>query len=202
MANELKANKVLVLLGSPRKKGNTAVLADRIAKGAEEAGAEVESIYLNGLKISTCQACYVCQRPDAKKCAVDDDMQTLFPKLIEADAWVFATPVYWFSFTAQTKLLFDRLFALRAYGSEKNPFRGKRIAVAMTYGGADAFSSGCINALRTFQDAFKYNRSELVGMVYGSAGPGNEIESNATLLEQAEQLGRKLVGAGAPAVAR
>lgn len=193
MENELKANKVLILLGSPRKKGNTSLLADRIQKGAESAGAEVESIYLNGLKIMACQSCYVCQKPDSKGCAIDDDMQPIFQKLVEADAWVFATPVYWFTFTAQIKLMMDRLFALGAYTAV--PFRGKRIAVAMTYGGADPFSSGCINALRTFQDAFNYCRANMVGMVYGSAGPENEIESNTALLEQAEELGRKLVGA-------
>ncbi len=191
MASQLKAEKVLVLLGSPRKNGNSATLAQRISKGAEEAGAQVESIYLNGLKISPCQSCYVCQKPDSKGCAVNDDMQAIYPKLIEADAWVFASPVFFFSFSAQTKLLMDRCFALNAYGVK--PWRDKRVAVAMTYGGENAFSSGCVNALRTFQDLCNYVHANLVGMVHGSASAGTDINENTALLQQAEELGRKLV---------
>lgn len=199
MENGLKANKVLVLLGSPRKTGNSATLVQSLIKGAEEAGAEVETVYLNGHDIKTCQSCYVCQKPDATKCAVDDDMQKIFPKLVEADAWVFATPVYWFSFSAQTKLLMDRLFALGAYTAV--PFRDKRIAIVMTYGGNDVFSSGCVNALRTFQDAFTYCRAKMVGMVYGTARTTEDITSNTALMQEAEQLGRRLVGVREGAVA-
>lgn len=188
----LKANKVLVLLGSPRKKGNSATLVQSVIKGAQEAGAEVETVYLNGYNIRTCQSCYVCQQPDSKGCSLDDGMQEIFPKLVEADAWVFATPVFWFTFSGQTKLLMDRLFALGAYTDV--PFRNKRIAIAMTYGGEDVFSSGCVNALRTFQDAFTYCRAKMVGMVYGTARTTEDITSNKALLQEAEMLGRKLVG--------
>ena len=66
----MKAKKILVLLGSPRKKGNSAALADQIIAGAESAGAATEKIYLHGQSISPCQACYACQRPDSKGCAI------------------------------------------------------------------------------------------------------------------------------------
>lgn len=191
MASQLAAEKVLVLLGSPRKNGNSATLAQRITKGAEEAGAQVESLYLNSLKITPCQSCYVCQKPDSQKCAVNDDMQDVYPKLIEADAWVFASPVFFFSISSQTKLLMDRCFGLNAYGV--NPWRGKRLAVAMTYGGEDAFSSGCVNALRMFQDLCNYTHASLVGMVHGTASATTDINENTVLLQQAEDLGRKLV---------
>ena len=69
--------------------------------------------------------------------------------------------------SAQLKLWMDRGLALAAYG--KDPFKGKRIAMAMTYGGEDPFDSGCVNALRTFQDAYNYVGATIVGMVYGSA---------------------------------
>ncbi|MBU0653054.1 MAG: flavodoxin family protein, partial [Proteobacteria bacterium] len=108
--------KVLVLLGSPRKKGNSAILADRIAKGAKAAGAKVETIFLHGLKIAPCKSCYACQKKKSKGCAIKDAMQDLYPKLLAADAWVIASPVYWFTMSAQTKLFMDRCFALLAYG--------------------------------------------------------------------------------------
>ena len=182
---------VLVLLGSPRKHGNSAALAQRIAEGAEEAGARVETVVLNDLKIAPCRSCYRCQRPEAKGCAQDDDMQPLYHRLIACPAWVIASPVYWFTMSAQTKLWMDRCFALGAYA--KDPFRGKKIAIAMSYGGEDPFSSGCVNALRTFQDAFNYTGSKIVGMVYGAAMKPGEIETNSGLMEEARELGRALV---------
>jgi multimeric flavodoxin WrbA len=92
--------------------------------------------------------------------------------------------------SAQVKLFLDRCFALPAYG--KNPFAGKRVAIAMTYGDVDPFVSGCVNALRTFQDIFNYVGMKIVGMVYGSAMKAGEIEANGVLLQQAEELGRRL----------
>lgn len=182
--------KVLVLLGSPRKNGNSAILAERIAQGAKASGAEVEYVFLQELTIAPCRSCYACQKKGARKCAVDDDMQSLYPKLIAADAWVIASPVYWFNMSAQTKIFMDRLFALPAY--QKDAFYGKRIAIAMTYGDVDPFASGCINALRCFQDAFGYTKSKIVGMVYGSALGAGEIKKNDALLKEAQDLGKKL----------
>lgn len=187
----MEAKKILVLLGSPRKKGNTATLANQIIVGAESAGATAERIFLHGKDISPCQACYACQRPESEGCAIDDDMQPIYNKLIEADGWVIASPVYWFCMSAQTKLFLDRCFALPAY--KKDAFSGKRIAVAMSFGDEDAFNSGCVNALRTFQDSARYVGANLVGMVYGSADKPGEIKSNLSLMQQAEALGKKLV---------
>ena len=183
--------KVLVLLGSPRKMGNSAILAAQIAKGAKAAGAKVETIFLHGLKIAPCNACYACQKEKSKGCAIKDAMQDLYPKLLAADAWVIASPVYWFTMSAQTKLFMDRCFALLAYGQDV--FAGKRIAIAMSYGDADPFVSGCVNALRTFQDAFHYTGAKIVGMVYGSAFGAGEIRANESLMKAAGELGKKLV---------
>ena len=186
-----ETKKVLVLLGSPRKKGNSAILADRIARGAKASGAKVETIFLHGLNIAPCNSCYACQKEKSKGCAIKDAMQDLYPKLLEAEAWVIASPVYWFTMSAQTKIFMDRCFALPAYAKEA--FAGKRIAIAMSYGDADPFSSGCVNALRTFQDAFNYTRAKIVGMVYGSAYEAGEIRANDVLMKAAEELGKKLV---------
>ncbi|MCE5263243.1 MAG: flavodoxin family protein, partial [Deltaproteobacteria bacterium] len=86
-----KSGKVLVLLGSPRRKGNSAVLAEQIAAGAKAAGAVVETLYLHGLSIAPCKACFACQRPKSKGCSIDDDMQPVYRKMLEADAWVLAS---------------------------------------------------------------------------------------------------------------
>lgn len=190
MENRNDPRKILVLLGSPRKNGNSATLAQEITKGAESSGAEVEKIFLHGMKISACQSCYTCQKKDSKGCAIDDDMQEIFPKLIKSHAWVIASPVYWFTMSAQMKLFMDRCFALPAYGKEA--FKGKRIAIAMSYGDTDPFTSGCVNALRTFQDAFRYVGAKIVGMVYGRALGAGEIKSDTSLMQQAEELGKKL----------
>ena len=182
---------VLVILGSPRKKGNSSTLAARISRGAKSAGAAVETLFLHDLKISPCRGCDTCKKDDSKGCAINDDMQEIYRKLIKADAWVIASPVYWFTMSAQTKIFMDRCYALPAYA--KNPFAGKRIAIAMSYGDIDAVKSGCVNALRTFQDAFRYTRSKVVGMVYGSAMKAGEIANNKALMREAEELGKLLV---------
>ncbi|MBW1923707.1 MAG: flavodoxin family protein [Deltaproteobacteria bacterium] len=182
--------RVLILLGSPRKKGNSAALAEAIAQGAQEAGARVETVSLHEMKISPCQSCYACQKPDSEGCAIDDDMQGLYGKLIESEAWVIASPVYWFNMSAQTKLFMDRCFALPAY--KKDAFYRKRVAVAMSYGDTDPFTSGCINALRTFQDAFRYVGARMVGMVYGSAMEAGEIRGREDVMARARELGKKL----------
>jgi len=183
---------VVALLGSPRKKGNSTVLAKQIIHGVESVGAKVETVYLNGLDIKPCQGCYACKKKNSTGCAVDDDMQSLYPKLIESDAWIIASPVYWFSMSAQTKIFMDRCFAIWNEDPEINPLYNKRIAIAMSYGDSDPFNSGCVNALRSFQDAYRYAGSKIVGMVYGSADEPGEIASNAELMTQAEKIGKKL----------
>ena len=191
MTKKKAVKKVLVLLGSPRKKGNSALLAERIARGAKSVGAKVETLFIHGMKIAPCKSCYACQKPDSKGCSINDDMQSVYKKLLEADAWVIASPVYWFTMSAQTKLWMDRCFALLPCAREA--FVDKRIAIAMSYGDIDPVKSGCVNALRTFQDAFGYVQACIVGMVYGSAMDAGEIKNNETLMKEAEELGKQLV---------
>ena len=191
MGDKAETKHAVVILGSPRRNGNSAALAARIARGAESVGADVETVFLHDLDISPCRGCDTCKEPGSTGCVIDDDMQEVYLKLIGADAWVIASPVYWFTMSAQTKIFMDRCYALTAYG--ENPFAGKRIGIAMSYGDADAVRSGCVNALRTFQDAFRYTGSKIVGMVYGSAMKAGEIENSAALMREADELGKRLV---------
>jgi len=193
MTNLKKEVKILALFGSPRKKGNSTLLANHIILGAESRGAIIESIYLNGLNIKPCQGCYACQEEDSKGCAVDDDMQGIYPKITEADALIIASPVYWFTMSAQTKIFMDRCIATYNEDPEKSQLHGKKIAIAMTFGDKDAFSSGCVNALRTFQDAYNFVGADIAGMVYGSAEEPGEIAADTELMKDAEALGKKLV---------
>lgn len=185
---------VLIVKGSPRENGNSAALADQVAAGAETAGALVETIYLHSLDIQPCDGCDFCQTSADTGCVIDDDMQALYPKIREADALVYASPIYWFTMSAQTKLFIDRCYALGGesdYAAE-HALAGKRIGIVLTYGDDDPYHSGAINAIRTFQDMFAYIPAEIVGIAYGSASDAGEIKSNHDLMEKAFKLGERL----------
>jgi multimeric flavodoxin WrbA len=180
---------VLVLKGSPREKGNSSLLADQVADGAKSAGAKVESFHLHNMDIRPCDACDACQGTDAD-CIIEDDMRILYPKLRSADAVVVASPIYWFTMSAQTKLCIDRWYALE--DPQGNALAGKQIGIVLTYGDTDPFTSGAINAIRAFQDMFRYVKANLVGIVYGTALNVGDVQKQAGLLERAYKLGQKL----------
>ena len=101
--------KVLVFNGSPKMgKGNTALLLTPFIEGIREAGAEVELFYTRKLEINYCTGEANCWVKTPGKCYQNDDMQMLYPKLREADVWVYATPVYWDGVTGPIKNLIDR----------------------------------------------------------------------------------------------
>ena len=186
----MSANHVLILRSSPRRKANSSVLADQLAAGARDAGAAVESFDLHTMDIRPCDACEFCQGSGNGQCAIDDDMQVLYPKIRQADSIVIATPIYWFTISAQAKLCIDRWYALQ--GDAGNVLAGKKVGVLLSYGDSDPYVSGAANAIHTFQDIFRYVGADLVGMVYGTASRAGEIESQPDLLERAYQLGRRL----------
>lgn len=187
----MSAKKILVVLGSPRKKGNSALLAEKVAAGAKAAGAEVETFFLQKMTIAPCTACDGCRKKKATGCVVQDDMQQLYPKILAADALVIASPVYWFSVSAQTKAFIDRWYALN-----KNPgtLAGKNLGVVLSFAGEDVFTSGAVNALRMFQDMCAYLGVRIESMIYGQAWKAGEISANTAVLAEAFQLGRRLAG--------
>jgi multimeric flavodoxin WrbA len=183
--------KVLAVFGSPRLKGNSTILAKNIIVGAESNGAVVESFYLSEMNIHPCTGCNNCQDDLTIDCVIKDDMAPIYPKIREAYALIIASPIYWFSVSAQTKTFIDRLYTLLS--PEGNDLKGKRIAIALTYGDKDPFISGAVNAIRMFQDMFHYVGANIIGMVYGSALNPGDIESDETLIDRAYKLGMKLV---------
>lgn len=186
----MEPRNIVVVMGSPRRAGNSTTLALQVVAGAQAAGARVETFYLHDMDIRPCSACDECQGDTATDCNIPDDMQPLYPKLRRTDALVIASPIYWFTVSAQTKLFMDRCYALE--GPQGNALRGKRIGIVLTYGDTDPFNSGAVNAMRTFQDMFRYIGAEIVGMVYGSASKSGEIRRNKALLEKAYELGKEL----------
>jgi len=188
----MAGKRIAIVKGSPRKNGNSAMLADQVAAGARAAGAQVESFTLHEMEIHPCDACDACQGEPYRGCVVDDDMQLLYPKVREADALVIATPIYWFTVSAQTKLFMDRCYSL--VDAEGWVVRGKKIGIVLTYGDSDPYNSGAVNAIRTFQDGFRYAGAEIAGLVYGSAGDAGEIRRNQRVMKQAYELGQRLAG--------
>jgi multimeric flavodoxin WrbA len=98
--------KILGILGSPRKKGNSEILLDSALKAAEEEGAEVEKIRLCDLDYEPCRECHGCD--ETGECIVQDDMQRIYPKLMECDRLFIASPIFFMGISAQTKAMIDR----------------------------------------------------------------------------------------------
>ena len=186
----MSRTKIVIVKGSPRESGNSAILAEKLAEGAREAGAKVESYYLHGMEINACDACDTCQSNPGMGCIIEDDMQVLYATLWDADALVIASPIYWFHVSAQTKLFMDRCYGL--IDANGWAFKGKKVGILLTYGDSDPFNSGAVNALRTFQDGFGYVGAEIAGMVYGSASDAGEIRSATEVLAKAYELGKQL----------
>lgn len=114
--------KITVITGSPRKNGNTFAMVDAFIKAAESKGHEVVRFDAAMMKIGGCHACMTCFKT-GKACSFDDDFNIIAPHILEADAVVFAMPVYWYSIPAQIKGVIDRLFSFMV--AEK-PIAGKK----------------------------------------------------------------------------
>jgi len=183
---------VVIVIGSPRENGNSATLALQAADGVRRAGGEPQVFRLADMDIRPCRACETCQRKKGYCCVINDDMRVVYPAMRKACGLVISSPIYWFSVSAQTKLFIDRLYAF--VGPKGHGLTGRRIGILLTYGDADPFSSGAVNALRMFQDAFRYIRAPIAGMVYGSANEAGEIAKDKILMKEAFELGRQVAG--------
>jgi multimeric flavodoxin WrbA len=98
--------KVLGISGSPRRGGNSEILLDRCLESARKAGADTEKFVLNQMKFVPCQECAVITKDG--RCKIKDDMQKIYPAVEHADAVVVASPVFFGSVSAQTKMMIDR----------------------------------------------------------------------------------------------
>lgn len=107
------AKKIVILEGSPRKGGNTDLLSDAFMRGAKEEGSKVTKFYLAQKEIHPCMGCGACRRSEGHNCVFKDkdDFEEIIQAVIGADVLVVASPVYFYSLTAQTKTAIDRFYA-------------------------------------------------------------------------------------------
>ena len=111
------SKKIVVITGSPRRKGNSFAMTDAFVKAAEEKGHTVTRFDAALKKVDGCRACETCYST-GKACSFDDDFNTIAPAILEADAIVFTMPVYWYSIPAQIKGVIDRIFSLVVGGKD------------------------------------------------------------------------------------
>ena len=181
--------RILVLIGSPRKHGNSAKLAETAERAAKQAGASVERVFLHDLAVSPCNGCGACRETVDSPCVLNDDMTLLYAQLREADAILIATPIYSYDMTAQTKLLIDRLYAMGS--REGNALTGKRFGFIIVYGASNLFTSGAATAMRCFHDTFD-RKASWMRMVHGTATAAGDAADNREFMASAEQLGADL----------
>jgi multimeric flavodoxin WrbA len=117
-------------------------------------------------------------------------MRELYPRLRKCDALVLATPIYFFTMSAQMKVFIDKTYPLsRPKGSEVG---AKRAVVCLTYGADDILDSGCVNAVHTFGDIFNYMGIR-ASYVHASAWKKGDILKNRAALRQAFERGKEAV---------
>ena len=155
--------KIAVVCASPRVKSNSEILADAFIKGAKEAGHEVNKIELKKNKLAPCLGCEYCRNHD-HQCFQKDDADTIIQSIIDSDAFVFATPVYFYSLPAQLKMLIDRFFA-REYEIREAKKR-KQAYLILTAGTND--QSQTIGIVESFRGFIKVLRTvDEGGIIYG-----------------------------------
>ena len=176
--------KVLILSGSPRKGGNSDILCDQFAKGAQEAGNHVEKIRVADKKIGYCHACYYC-RDHAGVCAIKDDMAEVLQKMIDADVTVLASPVYFYSIDAQLKAVIDRTVARWLEVKDKEFYY--IASCADTGRGATLTTLDCF---RGYADCVAGAKEK--GVIYGTGVYEKGKIEGTSAYNQAYEMGRKV----------
>ena len=184
--------KILGIMGSPRIKGNTDLLLDEALRGVQGQQVETEKIVVDKLKVAPCREYYGCLRDG--NCVIRDDMDSIYPKLVEAEGIIVASPIFFYSITAQLKALIDRCQALwaRKYVLKNAPpdkaRKGAFIAVGATRG--ERLFEGSVLTVKYF---FKAVDVEYVDeLLIRGVDKRGEIKEHATALSGAFELGKRL----------
>lgn len=175
---------VLIISSSPRKGGNSETLAASFAKGAEEAGHKVETVYLREKNYGFCKGCLACLK--VGHCVIDDDAVEIAARMHDANVLVFATPVYYYSVSGQLKTMLDRANPL--FDSDYAFTKAYLLATAAEDG--EETVEGTVKAVQGWVDCFE--RCELAGTVFagGVNGVGDIVGHPA--LEKAYQMGKEV----------
>ena len=185
---------VLILMGSPRKKGNSEVLVDAVVRGVKEAGGTVETVRVAALGVAPCIGCGGCDKTG--RCVVEDTMQPLYDKITSARRIILASPVYFYSITAQLKAMVDRCQALwnrkrlttkEGPGPEHQDRKGYLLSVVASRG--DKVFDGSILVAKYFCDAtgIEYAGELLVRGIDHRGAMAKDLAS----IEKAVEFGRK-----------
>jgi len=175
--------KVLGIVCSPRKGGNTEILVQEALAGAQTRGAETELLTIWDKDIRPCDGCLSCEKTG--ECHIKDDVQEIYPKLIAADGIVWGTPVYFWSATAQAKMLIDRSYALY---TNKNLLSSKVSGVISV--GASLGNVAIWNLFSTF---FSVHHMLSTDFVYGYARNKGDVRKDKHAMKASAELGRQMV---------
>lgn len=184
------------IFGSPRRDGNSDILLNSAIKGAESSGAGVEKIIIRDLKIAPCNSCGGCW--EKGDCVINDDMQKIYPKLVDADGIIVASPIYFMGVSAQLKAFIDRCqaFWARKYVLHMPIREGGRVAKGFFIATAarDTGEGLFTGAVKTIKAFFHVLDTQYVGDILcagleekGDAGKKQE------LLQQAFDAGKQLL---------
>jgi len=176
--------KVLGLVGSPRRGGNTDLLVSAVLYGAGACGHEIEKLFLYDVDILSCVDCRGCKK-GAFQCVLKDGMKQLYPKLEAADVIVFGTPLYWYGPTAKMKLMVDRLRPCIA--SKK--LKGKKVVLIVP---SEEGAKACSPLVEMFEQSFKYLGLEFAGKILAKASEKGEVKTQPKVLDEAFCLGKAL----------
>ena len=176
--------KVLIISSSPRKGGNSETLAAAFAKGAREAGNQVETVSLREKQVGFCKGCLACLK--LGHCVIRDDAVEVTAKMHDAGVLVFATPVYYYSVSGQLKTMLDRANPL--YDTDYAFTKAYLLATAAE--DASETFEGTEKAVQGWVDCFP--RCELVDTIF--AGGVNDVGDIAghPALEKAYQAGKSV----------
>ncbi len=175
--------KVLGIVCSPRKGGNTEILVQEALAGAQTRGAETELLTIWDKDIKPCDGCLSCEKTG--ECHIKDDVQEIYPKLIAADGIVWGTPVYFWSVTAQAKMLIDRSYALYT----NNNRLSSKVSGVISVGA----SLGNVAVWNLFSTFFSVHHMLSTDFVYGYARSKGDIRKDKHAMKASAELGRQMV---------
>lgn len=179
--------KIIILNGSPRKKGNTSALAAEFTRGAKEAGHTVTEFFLDSMDIHGCKGCFGGHSSRECPCVQKDDMMQIYPAVKVCDVIVLATPLYYWNMSGQIRTAVDRLFALEE--GDGNLLRGHGRASALLMA---AEGHGFEDVLAYYGHLMEHLRWKNLGHVLaGGNGNVGDIEGKPEL-EQAYELGKSI----------
>jgi len=190
--------KLLILVGSPRKLGNSATLAQAVKAGAESAGVHVELRHVDDYLSSFLRDCRSCRLPNGE-CGIQDRFRQLFfDDYLSADGVVFCSPIYWYGLSAQMKAFFDRTFCYYAasYPDSSGVVEGmmhKRIGLVLA--SEETYPGASLGIVHQIQEYSRYTNSEFVGVVRGVGNSRGEVARDpCDPVLQAQELGKAMFG--------